>query len=116
MQQQSIDYAGAERRASSGISRSAEHAERECPGWVDLAVKALASYARVMAPHLFTIEQARLSIASLIPKPTEARSWGQVTKTAKKRRIIEAVPGETRPAASSNGSPKQAYRAGEGAL
>lgn len=110
--QAAFDFNAAERRAQRGIRRAAAHAERTAPGWIEQALIKLAAYARA-ANGPFTIEQARASIACSLAAPPELRAWGQVTKLALKRHIIE--PAGILRAASSNGSFKPAYKAGEGA-
>jgi hypothetical protein len=52
-----------------------------------------------------------LELAGL-PKPTDGRAWGVVTRMAVAADYIERVKGVMFPAASSNGSEKPVYRRG----
>lgn len=94
-----------------GMQSAAAHAESDYPGWVDLAVERLRSYAR-RAKKPFTIEQARQKLTSL-PAPAELRAWGSVTRKAASLGIIRRVG--FRPAESSHGSAKPAYSRGPAA-
>lgn len=112
MQQTALDFeqSRAVARRNAGMSSAARHADAENPGWVDLAIDAVHAFAMRTYPQDFTIEEARAVVAPTIPEPSELRAWGAVTSGCKRRMLIEAVEGKTRPAASSNGSPKQVYR------
>lgn len=112
MQQAAFDFQRATRRRDAGMARAAQHAEKDAPGWVQVAAEAIHQHAIAVFPAGFTTEEARAAIENTIPRPPELRAWGAVTRICKKRRYIEPVPGETRAAASSNGSPKQVYRLG----
>jgi hypothetical protein len=112
MQQAAFEFQQAARRRDAGIASAARHAEQDAPGWVELAALEIHRYASSVFPQDFTIEEARAAIEHKLPKPSELRAWGGVTKLCKARAYIEAVEGVWRCAASSNGSPKQAYRAG----
>lgn len=110
MNQITLDFAAAERRADVGMQRAADHAEREEPGWTEQAVEALRRFALTQTKP-FTIEAAREAIQSQVARPPEARAWGAVTKTARARNFIESA-GVVLPAASSNGSLKPGWKAG----
>jgi len=113
MIQTAIDFDAAERRATTGMRRAADHADRVEPGWTERAVEALRQFAKEQSKP-FTIEAAREAIASKVPQPPEARAWGAVTRTARARDYI-APAGVALPAASSNGSLKPGWRAGSAA-
>jgi hypothetical protein len=98
-------------RAEVGIQRAADATERETPGWCELACEKLRQFA-VGHEGLFTIETARGAFEHTIDTPHDLRSWGVVTRMATRRAFIEQVAGTYIPAASSNGSPKAAYRRG----
>lgn len=112
MQQAALDFERAQRRRDAGMASASEHAEKEHPGWTELAAEAIHRHAIAVFPEGFTTEEARAAVEQTIPRPPELRAWGAVTRICKERRYIEPVPGEIRPAASSNGSPKQVYRLG----
>lgn len=97
-------------RANAAILAVAAKAERKNAGWVELALAELGEYARA-ATGAFTIEQARAAIEDKVPKPHDRRAWGQVTRMARAKGVIVQQEGYA-PAASSNGSPKPLYRAG----
>ena len=101
----------AKARADDAITRVADKAERERPGWCEDAAEALRTFAKAQG-GVFTIEHARLAIvaAGLIDKPHDARAFGKATRMALDRGYIEVVKGAFFPAASSNGSPKRVYR------
>lgn len=103
----------AKARADDAITRVAEKAERERPGWCEDAAEALRSFAKAQG-GVFTIEHARLAIVSarLIDKPHDGRAWGKATRMAMAAGYVERVKGQFFPAASSNGSPKPVYRRG----
>lgn len=113
--QMAIDFTAAERRAETGVRRSADRACRAIDSlWMETALTFLASFAREQGGHTFTVEQARASIASKVAAPPDLRAWGAVTRLALKRHVL--VPVGIARAASSNNSFKTTYRAGEGAL
>ncbi len=105
-----FDLSRAANRRQAGMTSAARHADSENPGWVDLAIDAVHAFAMRTYPRDFTIEEARAVVAPTIPEPSELRAWGAVTSGCKRRMLIEPVEGKTRPAASSNGAPKQVYR------
>lgn len=103
----------AKARADDAISRVADKADRERPGWCDDAAEALRKFAKAQG-GVFTIEHARLSLlqSAAIDKPHDGRAFGKATQMALARGYIERVKGQFFPAASSNGSPKPVYRRG----
>ena len=108
--QLSIELDVAAVRANSAILAVASKTEQKHAGWVDAALTKLREFAAKQAQP-FTIEAARAEIADKLPKPCDLRAWGQVTRKARSEGVI--VPAGIAPAASSNGSPKPTYRAGE---
>lgn len=107
-----LDIAFAQERGEVGMRRAADRADRQTPGWQDMALMALRVAARA-AREPFTIEQARASIESLcnLSDPPDGRAWGAVTQRAIREGVIVKLIGQYAPAASSNGSPKQLYAA-----
>lgn len=97
-------------RADAGIARVTLATERRVPGWVDMAIERLRSWAQAR-PEPFTIEIARAAIEPGLPEPSDGRVWGAVTRAAVRAGVIEPTGGFA-PAASSNGSPKRLYRGG----
>lgn len=93
--------------AESGIRRSAERNEEANPGWHAAVMALVESWVRGR-PGLFTIEALRSELASKVKPPTDNRAWGAVTRSAMRRRLIQAS-GHFAPAVSSNGSPKPLY-------
>lgn len=82
--------------------------------WVDEAVQRLRAY--VLAHGgMFSMEQARVAIAADLPPITELRTWGRVTQIASADGVIARVPKVYIPAASSNNTPKPAWRRGPNA-
>lgn len=101
-------------RANEGMQRAADRADREGPEWVAAAVQAVQRFARGQTPGaMFTVEQMRLALELAgLPKPTDGRAWGIVTRMVKTAGYLERVKGLMFPAASSNGSEKPVYRRG----
>lgn len=107
--QLAIELDAASVRANAAILAVAEKADRKSAGWVQAALVELGAYAR-SAGCDFTMEQARTAIQGALPKPHDLRAWGQVTREARAKSLIVQIG--YAPAASSNGSPKPLYRAG----
>lgn len=106
--------ASARQRGHELAGLAAERAEREHEGWVEVAVERLRQWVvKQRAP--FTIEHARAAVSADLPNPPDLRSWGAVTREAKRRLYIVQVPRLFMPAVSSHGSPKAAYARGSGA-
>ncbi len=97
-------------RADTGSALAAEKADRLEEGWVERAAEDLRSFAAT-TPRPFLIEEARAHCRPT-PEGADQRAWGAVTRRAITLKYIERVPGFYAPAASSNGSPKPAYRRG----
>lgn len=111
-EQTTIDFEAAHARAEQGIQSSAEHAEADQPRWGEQALQYVAAFAKDREES-FTMEQCRVFAYFLgLPVPAEERSWGSVTQTAVRRKIITKT-GKFAPAASSNGSPKPLYLAAQ---
>lgn len=107
--QLAIELDAAAVRANAAILAVAAKAERKSAGWVERALAELGEFAR-STKGTFTIEQARAAIEGRLPKPHDLRAWGRVTRSARSKGVI--VQDGYAPAASSNGSPKPLYRAG----
>lgn len=97
--------------ADEAIARVADKADDLIPGWCEKACQALRKFARTRGV-MFTVEQARLILASQLPRPHDDRCWGKVTAMALKRGYIEPVKGLYFPTVSSNGSVRAVYRGG----
>lgn len=117
-----LTRAGA-RRAAMAAAKARGEAMRDAagaaveavaPGWVTAAVEALRRFARSQV-GVFSIEQARSVLAIELPKVSELRAWGKVTSEASSLGYIVPVPRTFIPAASSNGTPKQAWKRGPAA-
>jgi len=104
-----IDFERAAVRANAAILAVAAKADKKNAGWVAAALAKLETFAQESTGK-FTIEQARAAIEAELPKPHDLRAWGQVTRQARGTGLI--VQDGYAPAASSNGSPKPLYRAG----
>lgn len=113
MTQLALDLRAARSRADAGIQQAADATERRHDGWQDLAVEALRQFARKQFEP-FTVEAARVQIASALPAPKSLKSWGAVTRRAMADGYLVHT-GRYAPAASSNGSPKALYAAGANA-
>lgn len=100
----------AKARAELGMARAADKADRANTGWCGMALHALRAFAKAQA-GFFTIEIARSVLEEQIPKPPEARAWGQVVKQASRLGYIERT-GQSAPACSSNGSHKPLWKKG----
>jgi hypothetical protein len=102
-------YVAAMARRDRGMAQSESSAEFSCAGWIALAVERVRQFA-VTHPGAFTVEQMRSVIEADLPQVPELRAWGQVTVQAARLGYIERVPKLFLPAASSNSSPKPAWR------
>lgn len=98
-------------RAELGMGRAAGGTEVCAPGWVDSAVERLRAFAKAQA-GVWSIEQARAVLSDELAPIVEQRAWGKVTSEASRLGYIQAVPRTFIPAASSNGTPKQAWKRG----
>ncbi|CDN87349.1 hypothetical protein BN948_01771 [Hydrogenophaga intermedia] len=114
MEQISLDLQAAAERGRRMAQCAGARAERKVDSlWVDTALTFLASFARDQRGHEFTMEQARAALDGKVATPPDLRAWGQVTRRAIARHIL--VPVGLARAASSHGSLKPTYKAGEGA-
>lgn len=104
----------AKKRAELGMGRAAGGAEACSPGWVAAAVLRLRAFAKAQV-GVFSIEQARTVLSEELPEIFDQRAWGKATSDAHRLGYIEPVPRTFIPAASSNGTPKQAWRKGRAA-
>lgn len=97
-----------------GMELAADRADRDDPGWTEVALEALREcVSHVPFNEEFIIEELRARIGSMVSKPQNLRAWGQVTQMAIRRKVIVPTGGFGR-AASSHGSPKPLYRRGSG--
>jgi hypothetical protein len=102
-------YAASIARRDRGMAQSESSAESSCAGWIKLAVDRVRAFASTQT-GVFTIEQLRSVVGPELPPVPELRAWGQVTVQAARLGYIERVPKVFLPAASSNSSPKPAWR------
>lgn len=81
------DIARARHAAEEGMQRAADHAEEECPGWGDVALRFVERHAR--AHQRFTAHELRQSAREwgLVMPPSD-KAFGQVFRTAAKQGII----------------------------
>lgn len=102
-----LDMPRAELRRDLGVARSQAAAERNVPGWTEIALGYVRKYAQRNAP--FLTEECRVwAIVQGCPQPQNKKAWGAVMQSAQRRGIIEACG--YAPAASSNCSPKVLWR------
>lgn len=103
--------AAAQARRAEALDQGEARVERDIPGWITLALQRVQAFARSQA-GVFTVEQMRTVLERELPPVPELRVWGVVVVRAKNAGFIEAVPRTFLPAASSNGTGKQAWRRG----
>lgn len=120
MQNHAIEQPAGIERGHEMAARAAERTEREVDHlWIETALTMLQGWValnRQRGNDPFTMETARVALAGKVARPTDLRAWGHVTRAAIKRGILRRVPGMYSAAASSNGSPKPVYVAGDAAL
>lgn len=74
----------------AGIKLAADHAERESPGWGELALGYVKEYACYHTE--FTGEDCRMYAESRgFEAPPHKRAWGSVLLSAARRRIIKKI-------------------------
>lgn len=100
------------KRGHERAKQAADKAERQVAEWTRKMAELVLHIAGDI-PDDFTIEDVR-SFCPPMPKGTDARAWGHVTRLALKLGYIERT-GRYAPATSSNGSPKPLYRIGAAA-
>lgn len=98
-------------RAELGAERAGNRADLWNADWCERAAEKLRMFARAQG-GVFTIEMARAGLGAELPAPPDLRAWGKATVMAISAGFIEKMPRVFMPAASSNGSPKAAYRKG----
>ena len=86
-----------------GMQRAADHAEREAPGWGELAFDFLERFA-AETDGPFLAEEVVEAAAGIVPPAPDARAWGSVFQKASRRKVIRRVG--YAPAATSHGSAK----------
>lgn len=96
--------------ALDGMTRAADHADRETPTWSDRAIAYVREFAGMEDGRAFLIEQAReYAEYHGLPLPPDGRAWGAVaTRAARLGIIVRDGYGSAR---SSNNSPKCMWRA-----
>jgi hypothetical protein len=96
-------------RASRGIERAGDHADRESPTWRERAALFIWQYG-IKADRRFLIEDAAAwAYSQGLDSPPDGRAWGAAVRLAKSREWIESDGYMA--AKSSNMSPKVAWRA-----
>lgn len=103
-----IDFETARRRRDIGISRAADHADADTPGWSDIAFDFLEACAKVRAAPFLAEDIIELAKAAHLEPPPDGRAWGGVFQRACRRGVI-AKAGYA-PAKTSNCSPKVLWR------
>lgn len=98
--------AEARERAETGMQLATEKADRDEPGWSDLAYLALEKYCLAHPWKHFLAEDVRewAEKRGMVPAPENAKAWGSVMVRAKKEGLIDNRG--YAPANSSNRSPK----------
>lgn len=106
-----ITHQEASQKADIGMALAADKADRDNPGWSEGALVALERYIAAHPDASFIAEQVRewAEDLELIEPPENAKAWGQVFRTAARRKVIERIG--YAPARSSNLSPKCLWRA-----
>lgn len=94
--------------------RKQRFSEGNTAAWIVIAVERLRNYAK-NHPGVFSMEQARAAFGADLPPIRELRTWGRVTQLAAAEGVIARVPKVYIPAASSNNTPKPAWRRGPNA-
>jgi len=72
--------------ALQGAERAADHADRTCADWTELAQAAFRKYAREHA--LFTTEDVS-AVSADVPPPPDKRAWGSVAMSACRAGVCE---------------------------
>ena len=103
-------FASAALERDLGMLRSADHADRDTPGWTEQALEALRDFA-LRQSEPFTIEYARAQLERELTRPPDLRAWGAVTLKAIRTGVLVRT-GEFAPRASSHNSPTMTYRSG----
>jgi hypothetical protein len=88
-----------------GMHAAQAHAERQQPGWTELALAFLQRFPLAE----FIAEDVAKAARGFLPDPPDSRAWGAVFNTARRRKLIEKT-GAYRGAVTSNGSPKPVWR------
>jgi hypothetical protein len=82
-------HAPAKAERDHGIARAHDHAENDTPGWTEQAISLLAQYAHIHRGYPWLVEDAReYAYACGLPRESDARAWGSVTRGARKRGLI----------------------------
>lgn len=72
---------------------AANHAERESPGWKDLAFDAFVRYAKLAAPNEFITKNAREHAERVwgVPLPPDPRAWGHIATRARVEGVVRFI-------------------------
>ena len=103
-----LDFATAARRRDSGITRAAEHADSDTPGWTKIAYEFLEACAGVRQHPFLAEDVLEMAAAAHLPPPPDSRAWGAIFRRAARKGVI-AKAGYA-PAKTSNCSPKVLWR------
>lgn len=87
--------------------KAADHAERQEPGWKDMAFEAFCAHGRVAIE--FTTEDVRLAFPDLPPAPDQ-RAWGAVALRAKKDGMVQHVRYVKMKERHNHAAPKSLWR------
>jgi hypothetical protein len=98
-----VSLAEAAARRDTGIQRAADHAEREAPGWGEIAFAFLERFAAESA-YPFLAEQVVEAAQGVVPPAPDGRAWGGIFQKASRRKVIRRVG--YAPARTSNASCK----------
>lgn len=99
--------------ATRAMEHGIDKAERNSPGWLEMALERVRVFARNQA-GLFTVETMRWVIQGRLPVPPDLRAWGSVTRVAIARGYIERT-NRSAPTHSSHGADRPLYRKGANA-
>jgi hypothetical protein len=84
-----FDQPVAEALRDAGISRAINHANRETPGWPDIAYEFLKRY--ISGHQSFMTEDVRTaSIGEILQAPND-RAWGGVIARARNEGLVQAI-------------------------
>lgn len=94
-----------------GMASSANHAERDAPGWGERAYQAVCNDRWLLSVWTtgFTMDEARSVVyGNGLDKPSEERAWGSVTRRLVRNGVLEPIGFARSP--SSHFAPKPTYR------
>lgn len=79
----------AEKLKQDGIEKALNNANNTHEKWEDIAYNFLLEYAK--NNRTFQIEEVRESAVGIVPPAPSKRSWGGITQTAQRNRIIRSI-------------------------